>query len=114
MFFEAQNYYFIFDSRLKFHFLQMVISTALFQIYVENDSVVSTFANDVQINVEINNVDSTLFNVVNFTFDVLSVVPTLISRCATSYQPKNNVETKLKCLLGTRIQKETFNINYSY
>ena len=65
------------------------------KIYVENDNVVSKLYNVVQINVEIDNVDSTLFNVVNFNIDIHNAVSTL-----TSYQPKNNVVTNLKCLLG--------------
>ena len=68
IFFEAQKYYFVFESRLNFHFFQMVILT--------------TFID--QINVEMGNVDSSLLNVVNFNVEVRNVVSTLIWRCATS------------------------------
>ena len=51
---------------------------------VENDNVVSTLSNVVDINLEIYNVDLTLFNFVNFNVDVRSVVSTL-KHVATSY-----------------------------
>ena len=71
------------------------------KIDVENNNVVSTLPNVVQFNVEIHNVVSTLLNVVNFNVDVHNVVSTLmLCDVATSYQPKNNVEPTLKCLLG--------------
>ena len=98
VFFPAQKYNFvsglIFFSNGNIH---NVVSTLpnIVKIYVENDNVVSTLYNVVQINVEIDNVDSTLFNVVNFNIDIHNAVSTL-----TSYQPKNNVVTNLKCLLG--------------
>ena len=61
--------------------------TQRWEMNVENDNVVSTLSNFVQINVETDSVESTLFNAVN-------------SNVATSYQPKDNVETTfpfLKC-----------------
>ena len=47
-----------------------------------------------------NSVVSTLFNVVNFNADVHNVVSLTLYDVGTSYQPKNNVEATLKCLLG--------------
>ena len=71
---------------------------------VENENVVSTLSNVVKFNVEKHNVVSGLFYLVNFNVDIHNVVSTLIDLmlrdAATSYQPKNNVESKLKCLLG--------------
>ena len=59
------------------------------KIEVENDNVVSTLFNVLQINVETDNVESTLFN-----------IDLMLCNFAMSYQPKENVETMLKCLLG--------------
>ena len=72
IFFEAQKYYFVFESRLNF------FSNG----HIRN--VVSTLPNVVKINVEIHTVVSTLLNVVNFNGDVHKVISTLIWRCATS------------------------------
>ena len=68
-----------------------VVSTLpnVVKIEVENDNVVSTLFNVLQINVETDNVESTLFN-----------IDLMLCNFAMSYQPKENVETMLKCLLG--------------
>ena len=66
IFFEAQKYYFVFESRL---------------IFFSNDhirNVVSTLPNVVKIDVENDNVVPTLLNVVNFNVDIHNVVSTLI------------------------------------
>ena len=89
IFFEAQKYYFVFESRLNFFsngHIRNVVSTLpnVVKINVENDNVVSTLPNVVQFNVEIHNVVSTFLNNVNFNVDVHNVVSMLIWRCATS------------------------------
>ena len=89
IFFEAQKYYFVFESRL--FFFKWSYSQRCFD--VENDNVVSTLSN-VQFNVEKHNVVSKLFNVANFNFAVHNVVSTLIWRCATSRR-RINLKTTL-------------------
>ena len=76
----------------------------LVKIDVKNDNVVSTLSDVVQIIVEIDNVDSTLVNVVNANVDVRKLcfnVDLTLCDVAASYQPTDNVETTLKCLLRT-------------
>ena len=77
IFFEAQKYYFVFESRLNF-----------FPI-CHSRNVVSTLPNVVKIDVENHNVVSTLSNVVQFNVDVRNVASTLIWRCATSWRHIN-------------------------
>ena len=91
--FEAQKHYFVFDWRLNFHFfsnghISNVVSTLpnVVKIYVENDSAASTLSNVVQNNVEIS--------------------------VTTSHQPKNNIETTLKCLLKDIFAKFISNFNH--
>ena len=67
IFFEAQKYYFVFDSRFNFFFFfsngpihVVAMLPNVVKIDVENDNVVLTFSNLVQFNVEKHNVVSTL------------------------------------------------------
>ena len=83
IFFQAQKYHFVFQSRLNFfpngHICNAVSTFPnAVKIHVENDNIVSKLSNVVQFNVEIYNVVSTLLNVVNFNVDVHNVVSTLI------------------------------------
>ena len=90
IFFEAQKYYFIFESRLLFCFfsnghIYNFVSTLpnVAKIDVKNGNVVSTLSDAVQFNVEIHNFVSTVLNAVSYNVDV-----------------HNNVEPTLTCLLG--------------
>ena len=83
IFFEAQKYYFVFESSLNFFskdHINNVVSMLpdVVKIDVENDNIVSTLPNAVQFNAKTHNVVSTLLNVVNYNFDVHNIVSTLI------------------------------------
>ena len=100
--FSFWNEAYIFFSNSHIH---NVVSTlhSVVKIDVENDNVVLTLSNIVQFNVEKYNVVSTLFYVGNFNVDIQQRcfnVDLTLCDVAPSYQPKNNVEPTLKCLLG--------------
>ena len=83
IFFEAQKYYFVFESRLNFFskgHIRNVVSMLpdVAKIDVENDNIVSTLPNVIQFNAKTHNVVSTLLNVVNYNVDIHNVVSTLI------------------------------------
>ena len=60
---------------------------------LENNGIVSTLSNVVNINIEIDNVDLTLLNVVNFNVDITQCCFNVdLTDVATSYHPNNNVE----------------------
>ena len=82
-----------------FHYVFSTFTNVV-HVNVENDNVVSTMSNVAYINVEIHKIDSTLFDVVNSNVEIRNVVSTLIWRWPTLYQPKDNVETTWKRLLG--------------
>ena len=94
IFFEAQKYYFVFESRLNI-FFRIVIFATLFQRCPTLWK--STLSNVVQLNVEKHNVVSTLLNVVNSNVDVHNVVSRLIWQCASS-----RCHIKLKTTLNWR------------
>ena len=82
IFFEAQKYYFVFESRLIFFsnsHIRNIVSTFpnVVKSDVENHNVVSTFSHVVQFNVEKHNVVSMFFNIVNFNVNVHNVASTL-------------------------------------
>ena len=82
------------------HFPSVVSTlTDLVKLDVEKDNVVSTLPNFSRINVEIHNVDSMLSNVANSSIEMHND-DLRFYHVATSYQPKDNVEATLKCLLG--------------
>ena len=82
------------------HFPSVVSTlTDLVKLDVEKDNVDSTLPNFSRINVEIHNVDSMLSNVANSSIEMHND-DLRFYHVATSYQPKDNVEATLKCLLG--------------
>ena len=110
IFFEAQKYYFVFESRLTFHFFEMVIFTTLFQCCptLSKSTLKMTtffgrcltlFKSTLKQTTLIRRCsmlcDSMLFYVVNFNVDVHNLVSTLIWRCATSRR-HINLKTTLK------------------
>ena len=102
--FLTRGLVFIFFSNGHIHNVVSTLSNVM-KIYVVVD-VFLTLPNVVQINLEIDNVDS------NDVFQRCEFQRLSTQRCfnvgltlcdvATSYQPKHNVETTLKCLLGIK------------
>ena len=98
--------WFIFVLYGNGHFLNVLSTLAsVVKLDLENGKVVSTLPNVFHTKVDIHDVDLTLFDVVSLNVDTYNVVSTLTWPFPTSqriptYQPKDNVETTLKCLLG--------------
>ena len=108
IFFEVQKYYFIFESRL-IYFFQMVIFATLVRrcptLWKSTLNMTTLFRRCLTLSVQRWKTQR-CFNVVLHckfqrwhTKRCFNVDLTLCD-VATSYQPKNNVEPTLKCLLG--------------
>ena len=108
---KRSKYNFALNSKFKFYFfangqIPNVVSTFLnvAKLDVENGNVVLTLANVCHISVENDNVDSTLFSVVTLNIPTSSMehcfnVDFTLFDVTTSYEPKNNAERTLECLL---------------
>ena len=96
--------FFVFFRNGHFHNFVSTLTNVV-KLDVEKDNVISTFSNVVHINVEIHSVDQTLFDVVNSNVEIHRSclnVDLRLYHVTTPYQPKHNVETTLKCLLGCK------------
>ena len=101
IFFEVQKYYFVFESRLIF-FFQMVIFTTLFRrcptLWKSTLKLTALFW---RCSVQRWKTQRCFNVVLRCKFQRCFNVDLTLCDITTSYQPKNNVEPTLKCLLGS-------------
>ena len=78
-FLKLEDIILLFSTFWKWSYSQRCFNFNVMKLDLENNSIVLTLSNFVNINIEL-----TLFNVVNFNVDIHNVVSTLIRHCPTS------------------------------